>query len=180
MKAGFCKVVLEVRVRVLVIVACRRGPEKRSGEHATVTKAKVKSFIQCVFSDDVEFVADVPARAGMRVNGNCAAPVIEIVIRCGQPEPFELLFESPFLSGYFFNAGSVLHKIPAADQIGEAVFVMIRRIELVKGIPLTSRRILGSRGVVELQESSRRCGRLAKGFAEAGIACPGADGIFAE
>jgi hypothetical protein len=180
MKAGLCKVVFDVRVRILVIVACRRGPEKRSGEHATVTKAKVKSFIQCVFSDDVEFVADVPARAGTRVNGNCAGPVIEIVIRCGQPEPFELLFESPFLSGYFFNAGSVLHKIPAADQIGEAVFVVIRRIDLVKGIPVTSRRILGSRGVVELQESSRRCGRLAKGFAEAGIPCPRADGIFAE
>src|SRR5258708_24343336 len=101
MEGGLGKVVLEVRVRVLVIVACRRGPEKRSGEHATVTKAKVKSFIQCVFSDDVEFVADVPARAGMPVNGNCARPVIEIVIRCGQPEAFELLFESPFLSCYF-------------------------------------------------------------------------------
>src|ERR1700736_5755911 len=126
MKAGLCKVIFEVRVRVLVIVACRRGPEKRSGEHATVTKAKVKSFIQCVFSDDVEFVADVPARAGMRVNGNLAGPVIEIGIRCGQPKPFELLLESPFLSGYLFNAGSVLHKIPAADQIDEAIFVMIR------------------------------------------------------
>src|ERR1700761_6989831 len=148
MKAGLCKVVFDVRVRVLVIVASRRGPEKRSGEHATVTKATVKSFIQGVFSDDVEFVADVPAPAGMRVNGNCAAPVIEVVIRCGQPEPFELLFESPFLSRYLFNAGSVLHKIPAAEQISEAVFVMIRRIDLVKGIPLVFRRILGSRGVV--------------------------------
>src|SRR5258707_9492459 len=101
MKAGLCKVVFEVRIRVLVIVACRRGPEKRSGEHATVTKAKVKSFIKCVFSDDVEFVADVPARAGMGVNGKCARPVIEIVIRCGQPEPCELLFEHPFLISYF-------------------------------------------------------------------------------
>src|ERR1700757_2173108 len=98
------------------------------------------------------------ARAGMRVNGNCAAPVIEIVIRCGQPEPFELLFESPFLSGHLFNAGSVLHKIPAADQIGESVFVMIRRIELVKRVPVMSRRILGSGRVVELEESSRRSG----------------------
>ena len=94
MKARLCKVVFEVRVRVLVIVTCRRGPEKWSGEHASVTKAKVKSFIQVVFSDDVEFVANVAARAGMRVNSNCAAPVIEIVIRSGQPEPFELLFES--------------------------------------------------------------------------------------
>src|SRR6201996_7055779 len=98
MKAGFCKVVFDVRVRVLVIVAWRRGFEKRSGEHATVTKAKVKSFIQCVFSHEVEFVADVPARAWVRVDGNCAARAIEIVVGCGQPEPFELLFESPFLS----------------------------------------------------------------------------------
>jgi hypothetical protein len=51
-----------------------------SSEQASITKAKGQSFIQLVFSDQIEFVADMTARAGMGGNLNCSAAVVEIVI----------------------------------------------------------------------------------------------------
>jgi hypothetical protein len=72
MKAGFRKVVFEVRVGIAVIVTRRSFVEKLSGEHASITKAKVQPFIQLVFSNHIEFVADVAARGRMRGNRNRA------------------------------------------------------------------------------------------------------------
>ena len=79
-KAGFRKVVFEIRVRIAVIVPQRGGVEKLSGEHARITKAKVQSFIHHVFGNRIEFVADVPARAGASRNRNGSAAGIEVVI----------------------------------------------------------------------------------------------------
>ncbi len=46
----------------------RGGAEKLSGEHLSIAKAKVQSFIELVFGNQIEFVADVTTRAGMRGN----------------------------------------------------------------------------------------------------------------
>jgi hypothetical protein len=64
-------------------VSRRRGFEKLSSEHASIAKAKVQSWIHNVFSDQIEFVADVPARAGICVNGNCPTAGIEVVMGRG-------------------------------------------------------------------------------------------------
>ena len=58
----------------------RSGFEKLSSEQTSVTKAKAHAFIQLVFSDQIEFVADMTARAGMGGNLNCSTAVVEIVI----------------------------------------------------------------------------------------------------
>ena len=59
----------------------RRGAlEKLSSEQASVTKAKVHAFIQLVFSDQIEFVTDMTARAGMGGNLNGSTAVVEVVI----------------------------------------------------------------------------------------------------
>jgi hypothetical protein len=58
----------------------RGGHEKLSSEQASVTKAKAQSLVQLVFSDQVEFVADMAVRAGMGGNLNCSTAVVEIVI----------------------------------------------------------------------------------------------------
>jgi hypothetical protein len=80
MKAGLRKVVLEVCVRVGVIVARRGGLEELSSEQASITKAKTQSFIQLVFSDQIEFVADMTARAGTCGNSNSSTAGVEVVI----------------------------------------------------------------------------------------------------
>ena len=72
-------------------------------------------------------------------NGNGSTSGIEIVICSGQPVAYKCLFEVPLLDRFFFCAGSELHKVPSADLIGEAKFVVIRRIQLLKGIPVTNR-----------------------------------------
>jgi len=79
-KAGFRKVVFEVRVGIAVIVTRRSFVEKLSGEHASVAKAKAQSFIHLVFGNQIEFVADVAARAGMGRNRNRPTAGIEVVI----------------------------------------------------------------------------------------------------
>jgi len=50
------------------------------GKEPGVAKAKVQSFIQLVFGDQIEFVADVAAGAGASGNRNRSAAGIEIVI----------------------------------------------------------------------------------------------------
>jgi hypothetical protein len=85
-----------------------------------------------------------------------------------------------FLTDVFLYADAELHEIPAAHLIGEAVLVVIRRIELVKGIPVTAPRILRPRGVVALDKDARRRGNLAKRFPQADIAGPCADGRWAK
>jgi hypothetical protein len=67
-KAGFRKVVFEIGVGIAVIVTRRGLVEKLSGEHSSVTKAKVQSFIQLVFGNQIKLVADVAARAGVGRN----------------------------------------------------------------------------------------------------------------
>lgn len=52
----------------------RGGLEKLSSEQASVTKAKGQSWIQLVFSDQIEFIADMAARAGMA--GTAMAPLL--------------------------------------------------------------------------------------------------------
>ena len=68
MRAGFRKVVFKVRVWIAVIVTWRCGFEKLSGDHATITKSKTQSFIQLVFGNQIEFVADMTARTGVGRN----------------------------------------------------------------------------------------------------------------
>src|SRR5258708_16445159 len=57
---------------------------------------------------------------------------------------------------------------------------MIRRIELVKGIPRMSRRIFRSRGIVALDKDPRGRSNPGKCFPYADIACPRAYGGCAE
>src|SRR5438270_12664025 len=79
-KAGFRKVIFEVRVGIAVVVTRRGGVEKLSGEHAGIPKAKVQSFIHFVFGNRIQFVADVPARPGVGGNRNCTTAGVEIVL----------------------------------------------------------------------------------------------------
>src|SRR5258708_18186930 len=175
-KAGVRTGVFEVPVRRTAILSPRGGAKKLSGEHAAVTEAEVQSFIPFVLGDHVEFVADVPACSGMSGNRNRSTAGVVVVIRGGQPEAFKLLFEFPFFRGLFFDAGSELHQVPAADQIVKAVLVMIRRIDLVKSIPRVAGRIFRSRGVIALEKHVRRSGNLAARLAYAGIARPRGNG----
>src|ERR1700739_4545858 len=127
-KAGLRKVVFEVGVRIAVILTPRGGAEKLSGEHTAITKAKVQSFIHFVLGNHIEFVADVPASSGMSRNRNSPTAGVVVVIRGHQPVAFKLLDEFPFFCGVFYDSGSELLQIPAADQIVEAELVMIRGI----------------------------------------------------
>ena len=90
------------------------------------------------------------------------------------------MLEFPFLTDVFLHADPELHKISAAHLIGETVLVVIRRIELVKGIPVSARRIFRSRGVVALDKDPRRCSNVGKRLAHAGITRPCADGRWAK
>ena len=80
MKARLGKVIFNISVWVAVIVSLRGGPEKLSGEQAGIAKPEADSFIQLVFGDQIEFVADVAAGAGACGNRNRSAAGIEIVI----------------------------------------------------------------------------------------------------
>src|SRR5258708_37374662 len=97
MKARLRKVVLEVGVRIGVVAPSRGGLEKLSGEQTSVTKAKVQSFVQAIFKGEIEFVADVAARAGMGGDGNSSTAGVEIVVCCGQPASYKRLVEFPLL-----------------------------------------------------------------------------------
>jgi hypothetical protein len=85
-------------------VSRRGGLEKLSSEQASVTKAKGQPFIQLVFSREIEFVADMTARAGTCGNSNGSTAGIEVVIRSGQPVAFECLFQLPFVRWFFSNS----------------------------------------------------------------------------
>src|ERR1700721_2437292 len=89
-------------------------------------------------------------------------------------------FEVPFFRGLFFDTCAELHNVAAANLIGKAQLVVIRRIDLVKGIPLVAVRIFRSRGVITLEKNARRGGHFAKCFAAAGIARPCSNGRCAE
>src|ERR1700722_11226749 len=73
-----------------------------------------------------------------------------------------------------------MHQVPAADLIGKAQLVVIRRIELVKGIPLVALRIFRSRGIIALEKNVRRGGDFAKSLANAGVARPRGNGRRAQ
>src|SRR5713226_1466381 len=109
--------------------------------------------------------------AGTRVGGDRyrSAASVEIVVRGGQPEALKSFFEFPFLTDVFLHADPELHKIPATHLIGEAELVVIGRIELVKGIPVSARRIFRSRGVVALDKDPQPCDKSRKHLAHAGI-----------
>jgi len=77
MKTGLRKVVFEVRVWIAVIVPRRGGLQKLSGEHAGVSKAKVQPLVQLIFRDQIEFVANMRVRTGMRRNRNGSAAGVE-------------------------------------------------------------------------------------------------------
>ena len=156
------------------------GLEELPGEEASVTKSEVQSAIQLVFSNQINFIADMTARAGMCGNRNRSTAGVEIVICSGQPVAFKCLFELPFLGRLFFYAHSELHKVSAPDLIHKAELVVIRRIELVKGVPLTSIGAFCSRGVVTFGENTWRRGNLAKRFPRTRIACPGGYGGCSE
>ncbi len=113
-------------------------------------------------------------------NRNCSTAGVEVVICSGQPVAFKLLFEFPLSRGLFFDTGSELHQVPAANLIGKAQLVMIRRIELIKGVPVVAVRICCSRGVIALEENARSGGDLAQRFADAGIARPRSNGRCSE
>src|SRR6266851_442540 len=80
MKARLGKIILNVSVWVAVIVSLRGGLEKLSGEESGVTKAEVESCIHLVLADQIEFVADVAAGAGVGWNRNRSAAGVEIVV----------------------------------------------------------------------------------------------------
>jgi len=44
-------------------VTWRCGVEKLSGEHASITESKAQFFIQLVFGNQIEFIADMAAPA---------------------------------------------------------------------------------------------------------------------
>ena len=125
MRARLGKIVLHISERVLVIVSLRGGPQKLAGEQAGIAKAEVEPFIHRVVGDQIEFVADVPASPGVSWYCNRSAAGVKIVIRSSEPEAFKGLSDSPFLREVFFHADPELLDVPAADLIGEALFVMI-------------------------------------------------------
>src|SRR6266404_6959346 len=180
MKARLGKVIFDISVWVAVIVSGRGGLQELSGEESGVAKTKVQPFIHLVFGNQIEFASDVAAGAGVAGNRNRSAAGVKVVIRSGQPVALKGLLEFPFLADVFLHADPELHKISAAHLIGETVLVVIRRIELVKGIPVSARRIFRSRGVVALDKDPRRCSNVGKRLAHAGIARPCADGRCAK
>src|ERR1700731_355081 len=161
-------------------MAPRSGLEKLSGEHAAITETKAQSFIHRVFGNRIEFVADVSACARVGRNRNCSTAGVIVVIGSGQPEPFKLLFEFPLFRGLFLDTGPEVYKVPAADQIGKAQLIVIRRIDLVKGIPLVALRIFRSRSIIALEKNVRRGGDLAESLAHAGITGPRGNGRWAK
>src|SRR6266853_2866996 len=180
MKARLGKVIFNVSIRVAVVLSLRGGLKKLSGEQASIAKPEVQPFIQLVFRNQIEFVADMAAGTGVEGNRNCSAAGVKIVVRSGQPVALKGLLEFPFLTGVFLHPGPELHKIPAAHLIGETVLVVIRRIELVKSIPVTACRIFRAGGVVAFDKDPRRCGSVGKRLADAGVARPCADGRWAK
>jgi hypothetical protein len=150
----------------------RRCLEEVPGEQVSVTKAKAQSLAPLVFGDQIELVADMRARARMCGDGNGSAAAVEVVMRSRQPVAFECLFDLPSCGGLFFYGDPELHEVAAAHLVGEPEFVMIGRIELIKGIPLMSRRILRAGGVVTLDQHSWLRGRLRERFPNADITCP--------
>jgi hypothetical protein len=80
MKGRLGKVIFNISVWVAVIVSLRGGPEKLSGEQAGIAKPEVDSFIQLVFGNQIEFVADMAAGTGVCGNRNRSAAGIKIVI----------------------------------------------------------------------------------------------------
>jgi len=53
-----------------------------------------------------------------------------------------MLFKLPFFSGFFFDAGLGTHNVAPAHHIGKAKLVVIRRIKLVKRVPVMAPGIL--------------------------------------
>jgi hypothetical protein len=74
------KLVFKGRVWIAVIVSRRGGVEKLSSKHTSITKVKDQFFVQLVFGNQIEFVADVAAGARMGGNGNGSAAGVEVVI----------------------------------------------------------------------------------------------------
>ena len=80
MKARLGKVIFNVSIRVAVVVSLRGGLKKLSGEQASIAKPEVQPFIQLVFRNQIEFVADMAAGTGMGCYRNCSAAGVKIVI----------------------------------------------------------------------------------------------------
>lgn len=80
MEARLGKIIFKVSKWVGVIVSLRSGREKLSSEQAGIAKPEVDSSVQLVFGNQIEFVADVPACAGMGDNRNGPAAGVIIVI----------------------------------------------------------------------------------------------------
>src|SRR6267154_3367951 len=80
MKARLGKVIFNVSIRVAVVLSLRGGLKKLSGEQASIAKPEVQPFIQLVFRNQIEFVADMAAGTGVEGNRNCSAAGVKIVI----------------------------------------------------------------------------------------------------
>jgi len=63
MEARLGEIIFKVSIWVLVIVSPRSSLEKLSGEQAGIAKPEADSFIQLLFVNQIEFVADMAARA---------------------------------------------------------------------------------------------------------------------
>src|ERR1700722_6810482 len=103
---------------------------------------------------------------------NASTAVVQIVSCRGQPVAFELLFDFPFFTGLFFRAGSELHNVAAANQIGKSHLVVARRINLVKGGPSMAIGIFSSRSIVPFDKNTWRSCRASKCFSQACITRP--------
>src|ERR1700756_4944321 len=125
MRARLGKIVLHISERVLVIVSLRGGVKKLPGEQVGIAKAGVEPLIHSVVGDQIEFVADVPASPRVSWYCNRSAAGVKIVTRSSEPEAFKGLSDSPLLTEVFLHADPELLKVPAADLISEAQFVMI-------------------------------------------------------
>ena len=89
-------------------------------EQAGVAKTEAQPFIQLVFGNQIEFVADMAAGTGVGGNRNRSAAGVEVVMRGDQPKAFKRLLQYPFFSDVFFHSDPKVRKIPAAHLIGEA------------------------------------------------------------
>ena len=79
MKARLGKIIFKISVWVAIIASLRSGPEKLSGEQVGIAKPEVDSFVQVVFGNRIESVADVPTNAGMGENRNRSTAGVKIV-----------------------------------------------------------------------------------------------------
>src|SRR5438270_5394085 len=155
--------VCEIGERVTVILFGRDRLQEASGKEACIAESRCDALIDLILSAEVEFLPDVAAgRLGIGGKGYRAAACVErIMCRC-EPKAFVTLAQLPLLADGLFYAGTYLLKVFSAELVRELEFVVIRRIELVKGVPVISTRSFGSRCVIRFDEDARSPRRAVK------------------